>query len=367
MRVLFAAGGTGGHIYPALALARHLCASEGAEALFVGTERGMEKDLVPASGFELEKIPVTGLERRLSLQAGRALLMAGAGVWSARRIMARFRPDVVVGMGGYVAGPVVLSAALAGKPTVIHEQNAIPGLTNVLLSRLSRRVCLSFPGSERYFPVRARTVLTGNPRASEAVLAVGLSEFLPAGLLPGVPLLLCVGGSHGAARLNAVFAQCLEPVLAACDVQVVYITGQRYFHELERALLPLGSRFPRRLHLLPYHAAFPELLAKTTLAVSRAGATTCAEITALGVPAILVPSPNVTNNHQEYNARALADRGAALIAGEAELSSTALSAKLLALLRDPKALRQMSVASKALGYPDAAARMAAVLLEVLQK
>jgi len=167
--------------------------------------------------------------------------------------------------------------------------------------------------------------------------------------------------------LNEVFAQCLEPVLSSCDVQVVYITGQRYFHELQQALLSLNSRFPRRLHLLPYHAALPALLAKATLVVSRAGATTCAEITALGVPAILIPSPNVINNHQEHNARVLADGGAALLIGEANLSVSALSAKLIALLRDPAELRQMSAASKALGYPDAAARMAAVLREELQK
>ncbi|MBT9172338.1 MAG: UDP-N-acetylglucosamine--N-acetylmuramyl-(pentapeptide) pyrophosphoryl-undecaprenol N-acetylglucosamine transferase [Syntrophomonadaceae bacterium] len=365
MRVLFAAGGTGGHIYPALALARHLCVTEGAETLFVGTERGLEKELVPAAGFELEKIPAAGLERRVSLQAGKALLLAGAGVWSAARIVRSFRPNVVVGMGGYVSGPVVLAAVLAGTPAVIHEQNAVPGLTNVLLSRMARRVCLSFPGSERHFPPRTSTILTGNPRASEALQAAAIPGTPLPGLLPGVPVLLAVGGTHGAARLNEVFAQCLEPLLAACEVQVVYITGRRYFAAIKQLLEPLGNRFPHRLHLLPYHPALPQLLARTALIVSRAGATTCAEITALGVPAVLVPSPNVTNNHQEHNALVLTGHGAALLIREAELNSAGLTASLAGLLRDRDKLRRMSVAGKGLGFPEAAAACAAVIHEVV--
>jgi len=365
MRVLFAAGGTGGHIYPALALARYLCANEGAETLFVGTERGLEQELVPAGGFQLEKIPAAGLERRVSLQAGRALLLAGAGVWSAGRIIRRFRPDVVLGMGGYAAGPVVLSAVLAGTPAVIHEQNAVPGLTNLLLARLARRVCLSFPGSERYFPRGTVTILTGNPRASEALQAAAAPGSSLPGLLPGIPVLLAVGGTHGAARLNEVFAESLETLLSACELQVVYVTGQRYFPALSQRLQPLASRFPRRLHLLPYHPFLPQLLARAALVVSRAGATTCAEITALGVPAILVPSPNVTNNHQEHNARSLAEHGAALLVREAELDSSMLADRLAGLMRDRETLRRMSVAAKALGFPEAAAACAAVLREVM--
>lgn len=365
MRVLFAAGGTGGHIYPALALARHLCAAEGAETLFVGTEHGLENELVPSSGFRLETIPAAGLERRVSLQAGRALLLAGAGVWSAGRLIRRFGPDVVVGMGGYVAGPVVLAAVLTGTPAVIHEQNAVPGLTNLLLSRLARRVCLSFAGSERHFPPRTSAILTGNPRASEALQAAAIPGTPLPGLLPGVPVLLAVGGTHGSARLNEVFAQCVEPLLTACDLQIVYITGRRYFSALAERLEPLKDRFPRRLHLMPYHPSLPQLLARAALVVSRAGATTCAEITVLGVPAVLVPSPNVTNNHQEHNARSLSAHGAALLVREAELDSAGLTSALAGLLRDRDALCRMSAAGKALGFPEASAACAAVLREVL--
>lgn len=364
MRVLIAAGGTGGHIYPALALARHLRTQEQAEILFVGTQKGMEKDIIPDSGFSLEMIPVVGLERRLSLQMGRAVFLAFSGLRAARQVIKRFRPDIVVGVGGYVSGPVVLAAALAKIPTVIHEQNAIPGLTNVLLSRVVSRVCLSIPGSERHFPRPGRTVLTGNPRASEAVAANG-KDTIPTGLLPGVPLLLCVGGSHGAARLNEVFTGSIVQVLSACDVQVVYVSGKRYFAEVSAILANAEVRFPKRLHIIPYHPALPELLTKTSLMVSRAGATTLAEITVLGVPAVLVPSPNVTNNHQEYNARMLSDHGAAVLIKENELTSTGLSELLIELLKNSSRLREMSAASRSLGFPNAAGRMAEVLRNLI--
>lgn len=366
MKVLFAGGGTGGHIYPALALARHLRETYGAEVLFAGTERGMEKQIVPAAGFELKLMPVIGLERRLSLRAGRAVFLAASGVLTAKRLIRDFKPDVVVGTGGYVAGPVVLAARLLGVPTVIHEQNAIPGLTNVILSRLVKRVCLSIPGSGKYFPSAERTVVTGNPRASEAAKAAGA----PAGdvpLLPNVPVLLCVGGSHGAARLNEAFSGSVGRVLSACDVQVVYVTGRRYYEDIRKTTEPLQVRFPKRLHILPYHPALPELLTRTNLIVSRAGATTLAEITALGVPAILVPSPNVTNNHQEHNARMLSDSGAAILIPEAELEAESLSKRLIELFSDRHILAGMAQASKSLGVPDAAERMTAVLVEVMRK
>ncbi|MDW7652207.1 MAG: undecaprenyldiphospho-muramoylpentapeptide beta-N-acetylglucosaminyltransferase, partial [Bacillota bacterium] len=333
MRVLFAGGGTGGHIYPALALARYLQEADGAEVIFAGTERGMEKEIIPAAGFGLELVPVVGLERRLSLQTGRALFLAASGVMTARRMIKKFRPDIVVGTGGYVAGPVVLAAVLARIPTVIHEQNAIPGFTNVVLSRMANRVCLSFSDSARYFPRPQKTVLTGNPRASEAALAANEPE-LPGKLIADVPLLLCVGGSHGAARLNEAFAGSVAHVLSACDAQIVYVTGKRYFADINREMEPLFSRFPRRLQVLPYHPDLPALLNRADLVVSRAGATTLAEITALGVPAVLVPSPNVTKNHQEYNARALFDHGAAVLLRENDLSTDGLAKLLAGLLSD---------------------------------
>jgi UDP-N-acetylglucosamine--N-acetylmuramyl-(pentapeptide) pyrophosphoryl-undecaprenol N-acetylglucosamine transferase len=367
MRVVFAAGGTGGHIYPALALARHLRAAGEKEIQFIGTDRGMEKDIIPAEGFALQKIPVIGLERRLSVQMGRAVFLAGAGVMSARRLLAAFRPDVVVGTGGYVAGPVVLAAYLSRIPTVIHEQNAIPGLTNVILSRLAGRVCLSIPGSEAYFPRRARLELTGNPRASEAMLALQQENMVGLPLRPGVPVLLCVGGSHGAAKLNELFSQSVEKVLSDCDVQVVYVTGPRYFDELQQRLQNALVRFPHRLYLIPYHANLPGLLAKASLVISRAGATTLAEITALGVPALLLPSPNVTNNHQEHNARMLSDQGAAVLLPEDSLDRNRLTCILCDLLQNPVRLREMAAASRLLGFPDAAGHMAALLYDVCGK
>ncbi|NLM45900.1 MAG: undecaprenyldiphospho-muramoylpentapeptide beta-N-acetylglucosaminyltransferase [Firmicutes bacterium] len=367
MKVLFAGGGTGGHIYPALALARYLREKEGADVLFVGTARGMEAQIVPAEGFPLELVPVEGLTRRISLKLGRALYLAGAAVFRSRRLLKRFQPDVVVGTGGYVAGPVVLAAWLAGIPTVIHEQNVIPGLTNVWLSRLASCVCLSFPGSEKYFPNRQKTVLTGNPRATDAYRAAGAPPPAEPLLDDRRPVLLCVSGSQGAARINEAFSAALEAVLASCQVQVVYITGRRYFAELSIKLSRLQQRYRTSLHLLPYHAQLPMLLARTSLMVSRAGATTLAEVTTLGVPSILIPSPNVTSNHQEHNARLLADKGAAVLIKEEELSAAGLATLLVELLSDRKRLAAMAQASKALGVPDAAARMAAVISSLCRR
>ncbi|NLM51386.1 MAG: undecaprenyldiphospho-muramoylpentapeptide beta-N-acetylglucosaminyltransferase [Firmicutes bacterium] len=368
MRVLFAGGGTGGHIYPALALARYLRRQEKAEVLFVGTERGMEKEIVPQAGFALETIPVIGLERRLSLRLVRTALLAAKGVREARKILAAFRPDVVVGTGGYVAGPVVLAARLARIPTIIHEQNAIPGLTNIWLSRLANRVCLSLAGSEQYFPRPEKTILTGNPRASEAVQAAADgSTVLQPQLAPGRPVLLCVGGSHGAAKLNEVFSGCLELILTACEAQIVYITGPKYYEPIKKQTELIRRRFADRLHILPYHRQLPRLLAQTDLVISRAGATTLAEITAIGVPAVLIPSPNVTNNHQEYNARIMAEKGAALIIREQELSVAGLATRLVELLLNQKRLQEMARASKALGMPEAAAKMAKIIYELAHK
>ncbi len=365
MRILFAGGGTGGHIYPALALARHLVATDLAEVLFVGTEHGMEKELVPAAGFRLETIPVVGMQRRFSLQTGRAVFLAAAAVFAAGRLIRLFKPDLVVGTGGYVAGPVVLAAFLLRVSTVIHEQNTIPGLTNILLSRIAGRVCLSFPDTEHYFPRPERTVFTGNPRASEAATVTGKGANA-VNLRPQKPVFLCVGGSHGAAKLNQAFSEAVAQVLAAGDAQAVYITGKRYFAELESRLAPLTLRFPNRLQILPYHPDLPELLRKTDLLICRAGATTLAEITALGVPAILVPSPNVTNNHQEHNAKFLSEQGAAILLKESHLSGQSLAELMIELLADRKRLKAMSAASRALGVPDAAERMAVIIRKLLQ-
>lgn len=365
MRVLFAGGGTGGHIYPALALARHLAATDRAEVLFIGTEHGMEKELVPAAGFSLETIPVVGMQRRFSLQTGRAVFLAASAVLAAGRLIRRYKPDLVVGTGGYVAGPVVLAAFLLRIPTVIHEQNTIPGLTNILLSRIAGRVCLSFPGTEHYFPRPSRTVFTGNPRASEAAAASGKGTN-DLYLSSQKPVLLCVGGSHGAAKLNQAFSEAVAQVLAAGDAQAVYITGKRYFAELEAKLAPLTIRFPNRLQILPYHPDLPQLLRKADLLICRAGATTLAEIAALGVPAVLVPSPNVTNNHQQHNAEFLAEQGAAVLLKESHLNGQSLAELLIELLADRKRLKEMSAASRALGVPDAAERMAMIVRKLVR-
>lgn len=365
MRVLFAGGGTGGHIFPALALARHLQQTVQAEILFVGTGHGMETKFVPQAGFTLKTIPAEGFSRRLSPQLVKTVFTASRGVAASLKLVRSFRPHIVVGTGGYVAGPVVLAAWLLGIPAIIHEQNAVPGLTNKLLSRFARQVCLSFPTGIQFFPRPDKVVVTGNPRASEAAALLGNRDAGVPGLLPGVPVLACVGGSHGALRLNEAFSGGLETILKNLDVQVVYVTGERYFDELEKKLSALVLRFPRRLHLLPFHPQLPKLLSVSSLLVSRAGATTLAEITALGLPAVLVPSPNVVDNHQEHNARFLSESGAAVLLPEEELDR--LPEVIVSLLKSPQKLEQMRLSSRELGVPDAAEKMSRLIVSLAKK
>lgn len=362
MRVLLSGGGTGGHIYPALALARHISRRDPeAVILFVGTEKGLERSIVPAEGFDLAFIPASGYPRRLAgaLPAGRDFFK---GLALARDIIGRFRPEVVVGTGGYVSAPVVAAAVSRRLPAVIHEQNALPGMANRWLSPLAGRVCLSFEASRRSFPHRARTVFTGNPRASE-VAAVSREEGRSRlNLDPACRTVLIYGGSRGAERINQVTLDLLLNGWLPPGMQLVYITGEIYYQKVREKL----GRLPRGVFLYPYLRDMPSALAAADLAVTRSGATTLAELTALGVPALLVPSPNVVNNHQYFNARLLSDAGAALLVEEREFTALRLRRELEDLFRAEGRLEGMARAGQALGVPDAAERMYRCLLELLK-
>jgi UDP-N-acetylglucosamine--N-acetylmuramyl-(pentapeptide) pyrophosphoryl-undecaprenol N-acetylglucosamine transferase len=275
-------------------------------------------------------------------------------------ILKDFRPDVVFGTGGYVAAPLVIKAALKRYPVVIHEQNALPGFTNRLMARFARRICLSFAETERRMAGRGKTVYTGNPRASE-VAAIsreeGISRF---GLDPKAKTVLVYGGSRGALKLNQVITAYLEKMLLPRDVNMIYVTGDIYYQEVSEKL----SVLPERIKLFPYLDEMPAALAAADLAVTRSGATTLAEITALGIPAILIPSPNVVNNHQYYNARLLSDRGAAVLIEEKDFNCTRLAGEIDDLFTVDDKLRAMAEKSRQMGVPDAAERVYRVLQEV---
>ncbi|MFY0545567.1 undecaprenyldiphospho-muramoylpentapeptide beta-N-acetylglucosaminyltransferase [Brevibacillus sp. H7] len=356
MRVVLTGGGTGGHIYPALAVAREISRQEPqATFLYIGTKNGLEAQLVPRAGIPLEEIEISGLKRKLTLDNLKTLWKFVQAVSASRQILREFQPDVVIGTGGYVCGPVVYAASKLGIKTVIHEQNVVPGLTNKFLARFVDRVAVSFEESLAYFP-RTKTVVTGNPRATEVIHgdAEAGREFL--GVSSDKRIVLIIGGSRGARAINEAALDLVPRMADDLQSHYVYVTGEVHYEAITKALQEKGE-LPRNLTVLPFVHNMPDVLAATHVLVSRAGASTLAEITALGVPAILIPSPYVTNNHQEKNARGLERAGAAEVILERELSGETLHKALTSLLKDQERWASMRERSLTLGMPQAAANI----------
>lgn len=361
MRVVFAGGGTGGHLYPALALARYIREQEEeAEIIFLGTELGLESRIVPREGFRFKTLPVRRPVRRVSRAMVGSLAALAAGTGEAFKFLRWFSPHVVVGTGGYVSVPAAVAALLLRIPVVLHEQNVIPGLVNRKLSPWVRLTCLSFPESRRHFPSRAKLKVTGSPRASEAAAPViSDGDYLDLGLIPGRKTILMAGGSQGALNLNRMALKAIKLLQGRRDLQVLYITGRRYYEEMAAGTGPLGPE--PLLKMVPYLENMPVGLGVADIIISRAGATTLAEVNARGVPAILVPSPNVTDDHQMANARVQEKQGAALVFREADLNPEELAEALLSILDNPDRLSAMKEASLGLGYPQAAPHMYEIL------
>ncbi|MCR8845745.1 undecaprenyldiphospho-muramoylpentapeptide beta-N-acetylglucosaminyltransferase [Paenibacillus sp. SC116] len=368
MRVVLSGGGTGGHIYPALAIARECEKRDPSSTfLYIGTERGLESKLVPEQGIPFASIDITGFRRKLSLENVKTVLRFISGVRRAKQMLKDFKPDVVIGTGGYVCGPVVYAAAKLGIPTIVHEQNVIPGLTNKFLSRYVDTVAISFEDSKSYFAKANHVLFTGNPRATEVVEASRERGYASLGLPPSSPIVMVVGGSRGAKAINEAMIGMLPHLKRLPDVHFVYVTGQGYYEETRKAVLAGSQSIRNHLHVLPYIANMPEVLAATTLVISRAGASSLAELTALGIPSILIPSPNVTNNHQEANARSLEQAGAAIMVKESQLNAAALFGQIEQLLNHDDKRKQMSEQAKAFGQPDSATRIVNEMLRLKGK
>jgi UDP-N-acetylglucosamine--N-acetylmuramyl-(pentapeptide) pyrophosphoryl-undecaprenol N-acetylglucosamine transferase len=351
--VLILAGGTGGHVYPALAVAERL-AARGERVDWLGTAAGLEARVVPGQGFPLHTVPVTGLRGK----GVRAWLAAPLGlaraVAAARRVVLKVRPAVVLGMGGFVSGPGGVAAWIQGRPLVVHEQNAVPGLTNRLLSRLARVVLEAFPGS---FPPARRARHTGNP--VRAPLA-GLPP--PAERLAGRagPLrLLVLGGSQGARVLNETVPAALAALPAPGLVTVWHQAGPAQIEGARAAYARagVGGRVD------PYIEDMAEAYAWADLALCRAGAMTLAELAAAGLGAVLVPFPFAVDDHQTHNARYLSERGAALLLPQSELTPARLAETLAGLAAARGRLLAMAEAARALARPDAAEAVARACLE----
>ncbi|OWA36712.1 undecaprenyldiphospho-muramoylpentapeptide beta-N-acetylglucosaminyltransferase [Saccharibacillus sp. O16] len=355
MRVVLTGGGTGGHIYPALAIAEQLKADKpDTKFLYIGGKRGLENSIVPETQLPFETLDITGFRRSLSADNIKTVLRFLRSVQAASELLEKFKPDVVVGTGGYVCGPVVYAAHKLRIPTLIHEQNAIPGLTNRFLSRYVNTVAVSFDGTQDQFPKARRVMYSGNPRATTVHRADAVEGFRLLGLPSGTPVVLVVGGSIGAKAINEAMMEMIPDINRTPDVHYVYVTGKRYYEEAKRGIDEAPWVTPKNLHVLPYVDRMPEVLAASMLVISRAGASFLAEVTSLGIPAVLIPSPNVTNNHQEVNARALEDEGAAIVILEPDLNGSSLFAAVEAVVSDDYLRANMSACSTALGKPDSA-------------
>jgi UDP-N-acetylglucosamine--N-acetylmuramyl-(pentapeptide) pyrophosphoryl-undecaprenol N-acetylglucosamine transferase len=360
MKIMIGGGGTGGHIYPALALARYAQAEDsGNEILFVGSATGMENKIVPSAGFPLVTIPARGFQRN-ARHFHLVVKDLFRGIRHSNKVIKDFRPNVVLGTGGYVAAPLVISALLKRYPVVLHEQNALPGMTNRWLAPFVRRVCLSFAETEKKMPLFSRVLFTGNPRASEVSALSREEGCCYFGFRTDQKIILVYGGSRGALKLNQVVTAYLKEGLLPGDVNLIYVTGDIYYNDVVSELGDL----PERVRMFPYLDRMPEALAAADLVVARSGATTLAEITVLGVPAILIPSPNVVNNHQYYNARLLSDAGAAVLINETDFNLRRLKQEIDTLMGEPVLLEEMKNRSRQLGVPDAAAKLYSCLQEV---
>jgi UDP-N-acetylglucosamine--N-acetylmuramyl-(pentapeptide) pyrophosphoryl-undecaprenol N-acetylglucosamine transferase len=346
-RIVIAAGGTAGHVVPALAVAAAL-RDRSAEVAFVGGERA-EAELVPRAGFALHRLAVAGIDRRSPLRAARALALAAAAAVRARRLLRRLRADAVIGGGGYVAGPVGLAAWSLGLPLVLCEADSHLGVANRALAPLARRVFLSFPISGRdgaKYTVSGRPVPagTGAVDRAEARARLGIGDV--------EPCLLVFGGSLGARRVNDA---ALDAFGTGAPCTVLHVSGRRDFPELRERLDALGSPPHYRLH--EYVEPFADALAAADLAVSRAGGSVL-ELAAAGLPAILAPYPYATADHQTKNARFMADSGAAVVVADVELDGPRLAREVSALFGAPERLRSMGKSARAVARPDAAGRIA---------
>jgi UDP-N-acetylglucosamine--N-acetylmuramyl-(pentapeptide) pyrophosphoryl-undecaprenol N-acetylglucosamine transferase len=355
MRVVIAGGGTGGHLYPGIALAHEFMrVRPGSSVLFVGTERGLEARVVPREGFELATIRVRGLVGRGALGAVATLAMLPAALFEAWGVLRRFRPDLVVGVGGYAAGPTIVAARLMRRAIVLLEQNVLPGVTNRWLSPIADLVAASFEESRAAFSGRVEVL--GNP-VRPAVVAAGRTA------LPDAASILVFGGSQGAKAINRAVTGSLAALSKIPGLAIVHQTGHADHADTARAYRDAGVAAT----VAPYLDDMGTAYAGAALVVARAGATTVAELTACGRPAILIPYPHAAHGHQERNARALESAGAAVVILERDLTGAMLGDVIAGLLADRPRLMRMAAASRALGRPDAGERIARACLTLAER
>ena len=354
MRVIVTGGGSGGHIYPAIAIADKIKEKEpDAEILYMGNDLGLEKDIVPGTGYPLELVTARWLDRKSVLELALTGMVTAKGVLQALKIMRKFKPDVVIGTGGFVCVPVVFAGHLYGAKCYLHEQNAYPGVANRVLEKFVDKVFLGFPDAADYFKEPKKHINAGNPvrerfynvdkAAARERLGIPKDDFV----------IFSFGGSQGAEKINEVGFDLMEAVNGHEGVTYVFGTGSQYYDEILDKAKTKNIEIQPNIMVKSYINDIQYYLGAADLIISRAGALSVAESTVCGRALLLIPSPNVTGNHQYYNAKSVADKGGAIILEERDLTSEKLIAEVMRLWHQPEVLEEMGRASKACAPLDA--------------
>jgi UDP-N-acetylglucosamine--N-acetylmuramyl-(pentapeptide) pyrophosphoryl-undecaprenol N-acetylglucosamine transferase len=359
-KILIAAGGTGGHVYPAIAIADALKAKlPETEIRFVGTKNHMEWQAVPKAGYDIDNVWISGFHRRLTAKNLLFPVKLITALAQSFAILSKFKPDVVVSCGGYVAGPVGWVAGKKSIPVVIQEQNSFPGVTNRLLAKFATKIFTAFEEADRFLPA-SKTIITGNPTRStltQVEKKTGLEAF---GFDDAKPVLLVMGGSGGAKSINEAILNNLDTLHNKAGLQIIWQCGSRYYDELTNKVDE--AAYPN-LRLTAFIDSMPEAYAAADLVISRAGASSCSEFMMIGMPSVLIPSPNVAGDHQTQNAQAMADAGASELVKDDEAKSV-ISELVSKLINDQNRLKEMNKAALALAKPDAASTIANEILEL---
>jgi UDP-N-acetylglucosamine--N-acetylmuramyl-(pentapeptide) pyrophosphoryl-undecaprenol N-acetylglucosamine transferase len=361
MKIIISAGGTGGHLYPALALAEYIKKKNpDTDFLFVGTVDRLEKDIVPNLGYAYKGLKVKGLTGNIFQKAKHAFMFVSS-LSESKKILKEYKPDIVIGFGGYPSASIVLAASQLGIPTLIHEQNSIIGLTNKILIKKVDRIVCCYEKALEVFPTD-KTILLGNPRAS----VVSEQKLLDIHDIYNIPkdkkTVVIVMGSLGSESINEMMTNVLDN-MQADDYHVIYVTGKDHYEDMKKELKHVTSN----IHLVDYINDMPSLISSCDLIVSRAGATTLAEITALGAASLLIPSPYVVANHQEYNAKELVDKNAAEWILEKDLAEDVFLHKIRHLLKDENKLKELKENARKLGKPNACEDIYQEVLKLLNK
>lgn len=363
IKVLIAAGGTGGHVYPAIAIADAIQQeNSNTKILFVGTRDHMEWEAVPKAGYDITGIWISGFHRRLTLKNLLFPVKLATSLIQSLSIIRNFDPDIVISCGGYAAGPIGWVAAKRGIPLIIQEQNSYPGVTNRILGRNAEQIFTAFKDADQYFPL-GKTTMAGNPTRKSLTETDRKEAYQKFGFKEDKYTLLVLGGSGGARSINEAMSHNINTLHDELDLQVIWQCGKRYFNQLQRDI-PLQNY--ENLRLKDFIDDMPKAYAAADLVISRAGALSCSELALTGKPSILVPSPNVAGDHQTKNARSMVQEGAAELVADDKLKET-LAHLVETVISNQQRLQEMSRAATKLARPDAAETIAKEVLELANK